>query len=144
MPTFQEEFSLSWGYKNWLQAHKSISSPLKTPQDRPAGLIASSAVFSLWWSSLPGLSESRPAVFAAPLTTSVLCSQLILSSKIFCVWKFFSSTCPDSHNIWWPIWELNPPPWRYQHLTDGTHSALSSLLTTALTITWGVLPWHVI
>ena len=31
MPSFQQEFSLSWGYKNWVLAHKSMSSPLSCP-----------------------------------------------------------------------------------------------------------------
>ena len=28
MPSFQEEFSLSWGYKNWLLTHQTIRCPL--------------------------------------------------------------------------------------------------------------------
>ena len=55
MPTFQQEFSLSWGYKNWLLTHEKRQFSLESPP-----------VLTASQSTLAGLSGSQPPVLTAP------------------------------------------------------------------------------
>ena len=74
MPTVQQEFSSSWGYKNWLLTHKNC------------------------W--LPGLSGGQPSGFTVPtLYLLFVLNKNSLPSEAPCVWKFFSNPCISKIDI---------------------------------------------
>ena len=74
MLIFQQEFSLSWGYKNWLLIRKNR------------------------WLSLV-CQGCQSSVLAMP-TLSLFLINLLLSATL-CVWKFFSNPCTHCLNTSW-------------------------------------------
>ena len=91
MPTFQQEFSLSWGYRDWLLAHEKSWLSLEP------GCYSNSAPWTL-----SGLSRGVGLLcFWCPHYLCSLFSINSLLSAILCVWKFFSkplSDCLDTNH----------------------------------------------